>query len=203
MISVYNIKPKFQQLLRPVLDFLHTKGVSANQITLSSILLSLIIGVLFWFGDECYYLFLALPIGLFLRMALNALDGMMARTYNQQSKLGELLNELGDVVSDLFIFIPLLKYEAENIYFIVAFLCLGIINEFAGVMGKLIAGERRYDGPMGKSDRALVIGLYGILLFAGLSISSYTPYLFAVICILLVLSTFIRINKTLSNVGTI
>lgn len=203
MISVYNIKPKFQQLLRPVLDFLYKKGVSANQITLSSILLSLIIGILFWYADECNYLFLTLPIGLFLRMALNALDGMMARTYNQQSKLGELLNELGDVVSDLFIFIPLLKYEQENIYFIVAFLCLGIINEFAGVMGKLIAGERRYDGPMGKSDRALVIGVYGILLFAGVSISSFTPYIFALICILLVLSTSIRINKTLNNVGTI
>lgn len=48
--------------------------------------------------------FLALPIGLLIRMALNALDGMMARTYNQTSKKGELLNEIGDVVSDVFVF---------------------------------------------------------------------------------------------------
>ncbi|MEO6453063.1 MAG: CDP-alcohol phosphatidyltransferase family protein [Ginsengibacter sp.] len=51
-------------------------------------------------------------------MALNALDGMMARIYNQQTKKGEVLNELGDVISDLFIFFPLLKYEQTNLYLI-------------------------------------------------------------------------------------
>jgi len=33
-------------------------------------------------------------------MALNAIDGMLAREHHMQSKLGAILNELGDVVSD-------------------------------------------------------------------------------------------------------
>ena len=97
-------------------------GVTANQITLSSILLSLLIGIAFWYASYNKLLFLALPIGLFIRMALNALDGMMARIYNQQTKKGEVLNELGDIISDIFIFFPLLIYEKSVIYLIIIFI---------------------------------------------------------------------------------
>lgn len=196
MISIYNIKPKFQQLLKPVLVKLHSWGVTANQITTASIVLSLLIGVAFWFAKEMYVLFLALPIGLLLRMALNALDGMMARTYHQQSKQGEALNEVGDIISDLFIYFPLLVYE-QNIYLVVLFIALSIINEFAGLLGKVIAGDRRYDGPMGKSDRAFVISIYGLLYFFSVGFQAYSVWIFLVINLLLVLSTTIRIKKAL------
>jgi CDP-diacylglycerol--glycerol-3-phosphate 3-phosphatidyltransferase len=197
MISVYNIKPKFQELLKPILALLHKLGITANQITISSIFLSLIIGTGFWFADMNIALFLILPIGLFLRMALNALDGMMARTYNQQSKKGEALNEIGDIISDLFVFFPLLKFEQEVFYLIVIFICLSIINEFAGVLGKVVSNERRYEGPMGKSDRALILGIYGILSYFLINLNKYSIYIFSVIILLLILSTIIRIKKSL------
>lgn len=197
MISIYKVKPKFQQLLMPVLKGLHKIGVSANQITLSSILLSLIIGISFWFAGSNKYLFLALPIGLFIRMALNALDGMMARKYNQQTKKGEILNEIGDVISDLFIFFPLLIFEKESLYIIVAFLCLSIVNEFAGILGKVVSNTRQYDGPMGKSDRAVVVGLYGILSFFSIGFGNYSSWIFSAILILILISTTIRLKKAL------
>lgn len=198
MISVYKLKPKFQQLLKPVLLKLHAAGISANQITIGSILLSLIIGLLFWISDSNNFLFLSLPIGLFIRMALNALDGMMARMYNQQSKLGEVLNELGDIVSDLFIYFPLVKFEFSNLYLIIAFLCLSLINEFSGLLGKVISGQRRYDGPMGKSDRAFLIGVYGLLSFFGLHINDYSMYIFSIINMLLIISTYLRVKRSLN-----
>ncbi len=197
MISVYTIKPKFQQLLKPILIRLHKTGVTANQITISSILLSLIIGIAFWYADRFNVLFLALPVGLLIRMALNALDGMMARTYNQQSKKGEVLNEVGDIISDLFIYIPLLKFEQGNLYLIVLFLCLGIINEFAGLLAKVVSGQRRYDGPMGKSDRAFVISIYGLLSFFHVPFGPYSAWIFGAINLLLLLSTYTRIKKSL------
>ena len=199
MISVYKIKPKFQQLLTPVLRWLYKIGISANQITIASILLSLLIGIAFWYASSNKLLFLVLPIGLILRMALNALDGMMARTYNQQTKKGEILNELGDIISDLFIFFPLLVFEQANSYLIVIFICLSIINEFAGLLGKIISGERRYDGPMGKSDRAVIIGLYGILSYFMIGFGEYSFGIFSAINLLLVVSTAIRINKSLKK----
>lgn len=197
MISVYKLKPKFQKLLEPVLHSLNRLNITANQITISSIILSMVVAVLFWFSDLYQYLFLALPIGLFMRMALNALDGMMAKTFNQQSRLGEILNEIGDVVSDVMIFFPLLKFEHEHELLIVVFIFLSIINEFSGVLGKAVSGVRRYEGPMGKSDRALFMGIYGLLHFFSISIKPITFEIFIIVNFLLLLSTSIRILKTI------
>lgn len=197
MISIYNLKPKFQALLKPVLEFLYSKRVTANQITLASVFLSFFVATLFWFADYNSYFFLALPIGLFVRMALNALDGMMARIYKQQSKLGEVLNELGDVISDVVLFLPLLKYEPDALYFIVIFICLSIINEFAGILAKVVTGERRYDGPMGKSDRAFMIGFYGLLCFFGHYHFAFSSYIFIFLIALVSISTFTRLKKAL------
>lgn len=199
MISVYNIKPQFQKILTPILTFFHKKNITANQLTISACILSLVIGVLFWFSDYNRLFLLALPIGLLVRMALNALDGMMARKYNQMSKKGEMLNEVGDIVSDLFVFFPLLKFQPERIYMIILFIALSMINEFAGVMGKVIANDRRYDGPMGKSDRALLLGLYGILGLFSVSISDYSCWIFGTLILLLLISTATRIKKALQQ----
>ena len=198
MISIYNIKPKFQKLLQPTLHVLHKAGFTANQITGISLLLSLIIGILFWFAGDYRIFFLALPIGLFLRMALNALDGMMARTYHQQSKQGEVLNELGDVISDCFIYFPLIRFENAALYWVVAFISLSIINEFAGILGKAVSGQRRYEGPMGKSDRAFVMGVYGLLCFFNVGFRPYSVYIFIFLIFLLIISTMTRVKKMIN-----
>lgn len=197
MISIYKIKPKFQKLLLPILRFFNKLGITANQITFSAIFLSIVIGVSFWFADYNSYLYLVLPIGLLLRMALNALDGMMARIYNQQSKKGELLNEFGDIFSDLIIFLPLVKYESQDILLVVLFITLSIINEFAGLLGKVISNERRYEGPMGKSDRAFVMAVYGIIGFFQVDIKNNIPLIFILLILLLIVSTVIRLKKSL------
>lgn len=199
MISVYKLKPKFQQLLTPVLLFLNKNKITANQITISSILLSVVIGILFWYADTSEWFFLSLPIGLLLRMALNALDGMMARKFNQTSKLGEVLNEAGDIVSDVIIFFPLLKFQPESLYLIVVFMILSVINEFAGLIGKVIGKDRRYDGPMGKSDRALILGSYGLLMVFGITITNISSYIFGIIILLLLISTYTRLKKSLNE----
>lgn len=197
MISVYKLKPKFQQLLHPLLVWLHRRGVTANEITVVAIVFSFGIGVLFWEASAVPLFFLALPIGLLVRMILNALDGMMAREFGQTSRLGEVLNEVGDVVSDVFIFFPLLKYHSESLYWVVAFIVLSVLNEFAGVIGKVLGGQRRYEGPMGKSDRALLMGIYGLLAYFGVEIQAYSQVVFAIVIALLLLSTFTRLKKGL------
>jgi CDP-diacylglycerol---glycerol-3-phosphate 3-phosphatidyltransferase len=199
MISIYNLKSKFQALLKPILAFLHARKITANQITVFAVFWSFFVAGLFWFADTNSLFFLALPIGLLIRMALNALDGMMARTYNQQSKLGEILNELGDVVSDVVLFLPFLKFEPEAFYAIILFIGLCIINEFAGVLAKIVSGERLYDGPMGKSDRALLVGIYGILAYLGWNHFSFATYIFLILIVLVSLSTFLRLKNALKN----
>ena len=197
MISIYKIKPKFQALLMPVLDGLYKLGVTANMITWLAILMSVAIGVFTYFFPYQLAL-LILPISLFLRMALNALDGMMARINNMQSKKGEVLNELGDVVSDFIMFYPIGVLFKLNELLLLAFLFLSVINEYAGILGKAVSSERRYEGPMGKSDRAFVVGLFSLLLFFMPSLILIKDYVFLIIIILLIISTLIRINKTIN-----
>lgn len=199
MISIYQIKPKFQALLQPVLVALHKRHITANQLTVAAILLSFGIGMCLWFSDIWHFAFILVPIGLLVRMALNALDGMMARTYNMQSKLGEVLNEIGDVISDAFIYIPLLKIEGVSVELVMAFVALSIVNEFAGVMGKIISSERRHDGPMGKSDRALAVGLLCLVLYFTPLPAIVLHSFFAASLFLMTVSSFIRVNKALKN----
>lgn len=198
MISVYSLKPKFQQLLTPVLELLHRRQITANTITLAAIAWSVILALLLFLSPQHPVCLLAVAFGLLIRMALNALDGMMARTYKQQSKLGEILNELGDVVSDTVIFCGLFAFPFSNKAVIVLFIVLSIINEFAGVLAKVISGERRYDGPMGKSDRALVVGLWCIIYFIFPAVSAGFNGMMAIAILLLLLGAYKRLSNALN-----
>lgn len=199
MISVYLIKPKFQQLLKPLLGIFHRVGITANGITWMAILLSTAIGVLFWFFPNGHMLWI-FAVGLLVRMALNALDGMMAKTYGMTSVSGEMLNELGDVFSDAVLFFPLIKLTGVNFWLVLFFILLSILNEFIGVLTKAAMGTRRYDGPMGKSDRALILGMTCLLFFFWSGVMAAFNYIFAGINILLLLSSMIRIRNGLAQV---
>src|SRR5512139_3436853 len=105
--SVYDLKPRFQALLRPLVATLARRGVTANQVTIAAVLLSLVGGALIAWRPFDAWPLLLLPLILLLRMGLNAIDGMLAREHSQQSKLGAILNELGDVVGDAAMYLPL------------------------------------------------------------------------------------------------
>ncbi len=94
MMSIYALKPKFQNLLRPIVKRLYQKGITANQVTLFACAVSILIGLLLALFAGISTLFWILPIWLFVRMALNAMDGMLAREFGQQSALGGYLNEM-------------------------------------------------------------------------------------------------------------
>jgi CDP-diacylglycerol--glycerol-3-phosphate 3-phosphatidyltransferase len=105
MPSVYQLKPRFLALLAPLTARLAHRGVTANQVTTLACLLSIGYGaalsLLQWQQlDAVRWLWLGLPLFLFIRMALNAIDGQLARDYGQKSRLGGLLNEMGDVLAD-------------------------------------------------------------------------------------------------------
>ena len=199
MISIYKLKPKFQKLLQPLLLLLKRIGVSPNHITVFTIFFSLLIGYILFLAIDNSFWFIVVALGLLIRMMLNALDGMMANQFNLQSKLGEILNEIGDVISDIAIYFPFLYFEAIKSEYVILFIFLSIINEFCGVLAKLISGSRRYDGPMGKSDRAFLVGIICIVLFFTDSILIYLDYVLIIAIFLILISSYFRITKALKN----
>ncbi len=191
MISVYQLKPKFQQLLRPLVNGLASKGVTANEVTVVAMLMSVITGVAIVISNSMIAL-LALPIILLIRMVLNAIDGMLAREHQQQSKQGAFLNEIGDVISDLFLIIPLIIIPELSLWLLAGFAFTALLTEFAGILGVMVGAERQYQGPMGKSDRALLIGLVGLLVPF---VSVPAVYLNTVLVMVTMLSVWTVINR--------
>jgi CDP-diacylglycerol--glycerol-3-phosphate 3-phosphatidyltransferase len=70
---------------------LAVSGISANQVTLAALLLSFLGGASSLGGRKKFGRLLLMPVTLFLRMALNAIDGMLAREYGMKSRLGAIL----------------------------------------------------------------------------------------------------------------
>ena len=103
-------------------------------------------------------LFLLLPLWFFLRMALNAMDGMLAREFGQRTALGGYLNEITDVVADAALYLPFAFVAPFDALSVGVFIYLAALTEFCGVLGAVHGNGRRYDGPLGKSDRAFAIG---------------------------------------------
>lgn len=195
MLTIYDLKPKFQNLLRPIVTKLANANITPNQVTLSSMILSLCCGVFIYFSYSFAWTLLALPIILLLRMALNAIDGMLAREHNQQTKKGAMLNEMTDVMSDVVMYIPLAYVSGVSANFLVAFVIIGVFTEMSGVVAQTLTKKRRYDGPMGKSDRAFVIGLLAILISFNIINTQWISIYLCMASLLGMLTLFRRMNR--------
>ncbi len=162
-MSIYALKGRLQDLLRPLVGRLAAAGVSANQVTVAAAVVSLLVAAVVWrWAPAQPGLYLLLPSWLLLRMALNAIDGMLAREFNQRSNLGAYLNETGDVVADAALYLSLLGVAGISATTVWLFVLAAALTEFTGVLAAMIGAARRYDGPMGKSDRAFLVGAIGL-----------------------------------------
>lgn len=199
MASVYQLKSKFQGLLRPLVVKLAARGVTANQVTLAATVLSVAYGALMFCLHDSRILFLMLPLFLFFRMALNAVDGMLAREHNMKSRLGAVLNELGDVISDTSLYLPFAFVVAGGAWLVILVCLLAIISEMTGVVGVQIGASRRYDGPMGKSDRAAAFGTIGFVLGLGVAPGLWFTLALAAILFLVAYTIYNRAAKALKE----
>lgn len=199
MPSIYDLKPGFQSLLKPLVKALHAHGVTANQVTLTAVALSFMGGgMIAWKPGEAWPL-LVLPLVLLVRMGLNAIDGMLARDFAQQSKLGAMLNELGDVISDAALYLPLAWLPMVYPPLVVGIVILSILSEMTGVVAVQIGARRQYQGPMGKSDRAFWLGAMAFALGVGAAPGNWINWLFGVMLVMLLITITNRVRTALKE----
>lgn len=201
-MSIYALKGRFQDLLRPGVRGLYRAGITANTVTVLAAVVSLLVAAAVWrWAPARPLLYLALPLWMLLRMALNAVDGMLAREFGQQSRLGAYLNELCDIVADAALYLSLLSLPGVNPTALWALTWMAAVCEYAGVLGVMVGASRRYDGPMGKSDRAFVIGLIGVLLAPGWIDGALVGWIAWAAAALCVLTSWRRVRQGLAEVG--
>jgi CDP-diacylglycerol--glycerol-3-phosphate 3-phosphatidyltransferase len=175
--------------------------VTANQVTLAAAVLSIVAGIFVSTQSNEPRVLLILPLILFVRMALNAIDGMLAREHGQASKLGAILNELCDVFSDVALYLPLGVFTGFHPKLVSVIVSLSIISEFSGVLGQTIGATRRYDGPMGKSDRAFWLGSLAILVGSGwVPAGAWINWVLSLLIALLMVTIIRRARRALRSI---
>lgn len=195
-MTLYDIKPKFQNLLRPMVVKLHAGGVTANQVTLLAMLTSVFLGgLLMYFPTTILYI--SLPFYLFFRMALNAIDGMLAREFKQQSTLGAILNEVGDIISDAALYLAFAFLTGIAPWLVILVVLLSWLTEFCGVIAQTLTGIRNYRGPLGKSDRAFVLGALGLFIALWPQYISVANIVFGIAALLLAWTCINRCRSAL------
>ena len=201
MPSLYNVKPRFVAPLRPATAMLASAGVTANQLTVLAAALSCGLGFLLAMRPDAQRLWLLLPIFLAARMTLNAIDGILAREHGLKSPRGAVLNELGDVISDSALYLPFALHPGVTAAWVVLAVVLAIMTEMAGVVAVQIGAKRRYDGPLGKSDRAALFGGIGLVVGLGVAPGAWFDGLMMVAAALLALTIVNRCRLALREVA--
>jgi CDP-diacylglycerol--glycerol-3-phosphate 3-phosphatidyltransferase len=192
LATIYDLKPQFQALLRPIAAALAKRGLRANDVTLGALVLSIAQGAWLALMPGSAWPLLALPVTLLLRMAMNAIDGLMAKEHGQATPGGAVLNEISDVAADAALYLPFGLVAGVNAPLVVLVVVAGIVAEMTGALGPMLAGPRNYSGPFGKSDRAFAFGLLAVLIGVGLMPGLWsTLYLAA----LLLLSALTVLNR--------
>lgn len=199
-MTIYSLKKSFQNLLRPLSNALACRGVTPNQVTIGAFLLSCGCGGTVFLSEGSSGSLFLVPVVMFVRMALNAIDGMLAHEHNMKTASGAMLNELGDVLSDTVLYLPFAVVSSVPAVPIVIIVVLSVIAEMTGVVAMQIGASRRYDGPMGKSDRAFVFGLLALLLGLSAPIDGCLPTALWLTVILLLLTVVNRARNALDEV---
>jgi len=80
------------------------------------------------------------------------------------SRLEGILNEAGDLVSEIALFMPLMfvpPFSAEAVGVLIA---LVVASELAGIAPTMAGGERRLEGPLGKVDRSIILSVIALVI---------------------------------------
>ena len=191
--SIYQLKPRFQRLLQPLVAGLAAAHITPNQMTVATAAVMVAYGAGLALWPDCRGLWLGLIALMPLRMALNALDGLLARHTGQQTRLGAVLNEVCDLVADLALDLPVACLAGVEPVLAVLAAALAAVAEQAGLAALAAGASRRFDGPMGKSDRAFAYGLIGLLAGVGVA-SAWIDAVLAAVIVLLVWTTINRLK---------
>jgi CDP-diacylglycerol--glycerol-3-phosphate 3-phosphatidyltransferase len=168
--GLYGAKPAFRSLLGPAADALARRRMSPDTITFGGVAAAAAGGAALALVGGQPRVALLVPVLAALRIALNALDGMVAERRGVARPWGGVLNEVADRVADVALFGALLLVPESSPALVVAAVVAALLASHVGVLAAAVGGRRVYRGVLGKADRmallslaALVAGLTGDL----------------------------------------
>jgi CDP-diacylglycerol---glycerol-3-phosphate 3-phosphatidyltransferase len=164
-MKLYSIKPKFQKTLSPIKKVLIKLKVHPTYINLAALIVSVLAAFIFYKASYNLTLLLWIPLLAFVRIAFNALDGLVARELKvKNQQWGEVLNEFIDRLSDITFFLGIAFFGFTNALLVFFTLVSVLLVSYIGILGKAAGGRRIYSGLMGKADRMFYISVAAVLI---------------------------------------
>lgn len=158
MAGVYDLKPGFVAALSGIEDRLAAARVTPTAVTLSALPVAAASAGVVAAGASWHPLWWVLVAPLAMaRLALQALDGSLARRTGRCSRRGAVANELVDRASDV-VMIGALGLAASPALAASA-VAAALLVSLTGVLAQALDGQRLTGGPMGKADRMAVLAL--------------------------------------------
>ena len=197
--STYDSSSKryIQKLLRPTARRVAALGVTANQVTLTTIVVSLATGAVALAFAGSRWPLLLIPAALLVRLVCNHVDGLIAREYGTATRLGGVLNDLSDIVADAALYLPLAVAPGIDPALVLPAATLGPIVEAASLAAAAQGLPRRHDGPLAKKPRGVLFGLVALALGLGAAPGVWLDVTLAAAVVLLVATILNRLNKAL------
>jgi len=163
--GLYRMKPAAQRMIRPLVDACVSRGVSADALTLAAIPAAALGGLCLALSDGAPVLLLAVPFLAALRLILNLIDGQVARQTGTTHPLGEVLNELGDRISDVLFIGGLAFVAAVGPALALSAVIAALLASYAGIVARAVGAPRQYRGVMSKPGRMIVLAVAAPLAF--------------------------------------
>lgn len=159
----YRLKFRFHNLCNPYLKYV--MGIHPDILSYLAVFVTLGTGFCFYFSSERPSLLILAIILIFLRMILNALDGMIATARGNLRLKGEIINALPDRYSDIFMMLGITFSQTCNTKIGAIATVLVLLVSYTGMLGKAIGMEWQHQGPLGKVERFTFILIAAFLQF--------------------------------------
>jgi len=159
MAGIYLLKPAFQRSLSGAERWLVARRVHPDWLTGLALVLSVGGGVCLALAPDRLWLLALVPIVAVVRTALNALDGLVARSTGLARPWGEVLNELSDRIADVALIGGLAIAAPSSLLLGIGALVAMLLSSYLAILSKAAGGRRQYMGPMGKADRMVLLAI--------------------------------------------
>lgn len=134
-------------------------NIHPNHVSYSSIVASAAAGVCFWQSSRLPALLIPAVGFCYLRLWLNMLDGMVALASGKASRIGEIVNELPDRISDVVIFVGVAHSGLCHVlsgYWVAIF---ALLVAYVGILGQAVGVQREFSGVMTKPWRMVALNV--------------------------------------------
>ncbi|MCB0421036.1 MAG: CDP-alcohol phosphatidyltransferase family protein [Bdellovibrionales bacterium] len=183
------LKTRSTQWAQATARWLAQSGITPNQISLLSILMSLLSMVSFFYSHQNPLLLLVAALFIQLRLACNLFDGMVAVEHHKKSRLGDIFNDAPDRLADVFIIMGAALASTPQPYAIHlgwAASILAVLTAYIRVLGSSLGTPSFFVGPMAKPHRMALLTVAAICEFV-FKIGSFSlPFLYWALIVMVV-----------------